>query len=148
MSQTQTRPIDARDTTAPYRPEDDLTVEQRRDAYRKCLRIVEYTTGGLQRPLVPDHSVRRQLVASGLAISTAKNVIGSALENGDLFAWRDTDGTRYLGTDDVDALRGTVVSHVERHHTLERTPDKRLVAVANQRVAHLKREVGGDGGAP
>lgn len=89
---------------------EDLTREERRDAYERVLSIVDHNTGGKQRAMVARTSVTQIAVSIGI-VDPAKRV-RAAIENDDLLRYHG----RVCRTDE-ESLRAVILQEADAKHT-------------------------------
>lgn len=134
-------------TANPQSPTGAESETNLRDVYTTVIKRVEHNTGGYQPPLATEASIQGGVYRSysthdDVTPQTVHSCLMKACQDGRLFRWRDeTDpdatgdsDTVYVGLDEIDALRQRIASYVDRRDD----PNTRLIAVANQRIAHLQ----------
>ena len=117
--------------------------------YGALVSVVHYNTGYVQPPLIPEPVARGHVfrISRGRSAewdrSKVAGTISTAVERGDLFRWVDdhgdagrSPGTAYIGIDDGDVLRGKLATYITSCKDTNRTPNRSIIGVTNQRIAH------------
>lgn len=123
------------------RPSDDsdFSRAERRERYEAVLRTIAHNTGrpGLpQRAGIDAMHIRVHLVGHGpYSVEAVDKALRAAIENDDVWRWRDEEGTVRYTRQTIEAVRAMIAEQAAREH-----PDRELIGRCNGMLQALQED--------